>query len=81
LSAHRRLKPWFEVALLVSNCVSATLTSSSGFFGNHDWRAMMRHDAQALLALTISAALCLGAWIWARRQLARRQLARLSRER
>jgi hypothetical protein len=41
----------------------------------------MRHDAQALLALTISAALCLGAWIWARRQLARRQLARLSRER
>ena len=31
---------------------------------------MMEHDAQALIALVISAALCLGAWIWARRRLA-----------
>jgi hypothetical protein len=65
-----------KVDLLVSKGVSATLISSKRFFGNRDWRAMMQHDAQALLALTISAALCLGAWIWARRQ-----LARLSRER
>jgi hypothetical protein len=30
----------------------------------------MEHHAQALLALSISAALCLGAWFWARRRLA-----------
>jgi hypothetical protein len=28
----------------------------------------MEHDAQALLALSISAALCLGAWVWARQK-------------
>jgi hypothetical protein len=28
----------------------------------------MEHDAQALLALSISTALCLGAWVWARRK-------------
>jgi hypothetical protein len=44
---------------------------TNGVCGNHEWRAMMQHDAQALLALTISALLCLGAWIWARRRLAR----------
>ena len=31
----------------------------------------MGHYAQALLALSISSALCLAAWIWARRQLTR----------
>jgi hypothetical protein len=36
----------------------------------------MRHDVQVLLALTVSAALCLGTWIFARRR-----LARVSRER
>ena len=33
----------------------------------------MEHHAQALLALSISAALCLGAWIWARRRLSNLQ--------
>jgi len=36
----------------------------------------MRHDAQVIVALTISTMLCLGTWIFARRR-----LARLSRER
>jgi hypothetical protein len=29
----------------------------------------MEHYAQAILALSISSALCLAAWIWARRRL------------
>jgi hypothetical protein len=33
----------------------------------------MEHHAQALVALSISSALCLGAWIWARRRLDRFQ--------
>jgi hypothetical protein len=36
-----------------------------------NWRMMMEHDAQALLALSISAALCLGAWVWARQKIRR----------
>ena len=35
----------------------------------------MEHHAQALLALSISAALCLGAWVWARRK-ARRVMSK-----
>ena len=31
----------------------------------------MEHHVQALLALSISSALCLAAWIWARRRLLR----------
>jgi hypothetical protein len=31
----------------------------------------MEHHAQTLLALSISSALCLAAWIWARRRLTR----------
>jgi hypothetical protein len=33
----------------------------------------MEHHVQALLALSISSALCLAAWIWARRRLIRFQ--------
>jgi hypothetical protein len=33
----------------------------------------MEHHAQALVALSICSALCLGAWIWARRRLDRFQ--------
>ena len=33
----------------------------------------MEHHAQTLLALSISSALCLAAWIWARRRLIRFQ--------
>jgi hypothetical protein len=33
----------------------------------------MEHYAQALLALSISSAVCLAAWIWARRRLTRLQ--------
>ena len=36
----------------------------------------MEHHAQVLLAFGISAALCFGAWVWARRR-----LPRLSNER
>jgi hypothetical protein len=31
----------------------------------------MEHNAQALVALSISSGLCLAAWIWARRRLTR----------
>jgi hypothetical protein len=31
----------------------------------------MEHHLQALLALSITSVLCLGAWIWARRRLIR----------
>jgi hypothetical protein len=31
----------------------------------------MEHQLQALLALSITSVLCLGAWIWARRRLIR----------
>jgi hypothetical protein len=33
----------------------------------------MDHSAQAILALAISGALCLAAWIWARHRLTRSQ--------
>jgi hypothetical protein len=34
-------------------------------------RTMMEHEAQAVLAFGISAALCLVAWVWARYRSAR----------
>jgi hypothetical protein len=40
----------------------------------------MEHHAQVLLALSISSALSLGAWIWARRQLTRLQASIDSRD-
>jgi hypothetical protein len=43
---------------------------------NLDWRTMMKHEAQAILAFGISAALCLVVWVWARYR-----VAHLSRER
>jgi hypothetical protein len=69
--AKERLKQPFEFSSLAfvhaaSNARMITVLRSLGVLEDG-----MGHYAQALLALSISSALCLAAWIWARRQLTR----------
>jgi hypothetical protein len=69
--AKDRLKQSFEFSSLAfvhaaSNARMITVLRSLGVLEDG-----MEHHAQALLALSISSALCLAAWIWARRRLTR----------
>jgi hypothetical protein len=71
MSAKDRLKQPFEFSSVAfvhaaSNARTTIVLRSQGVLEDG-----MEHHAQALLALSISAALCLGAWIWARRRSAR----------
>src|SRR3984957_14130421 len=69
--AKDRLKHPFEISSAAfvhaaSNARTITALRSLGVLEND-----MEHHAQILLALFISSALCLAAWIWARRRLTR----------
>jgi len=67
--AKDRLKQPFEFLserFAASNARTITALRSLGVLEDG-----MEHHAQALLALSISSALCLAAWIWARRRLTR----------
>jgi hypothetical protein len=67
--AKDRLKQSFEFSsgvlmFVVSN--AQTILGSLGVLEDD-----MEHEAQAFLAVSISSAVCLATWIWARRQLTR----------
>jgi hypothetical protein len=68
--------PCFRHVISLNDCLNFSLalnTAPTSVFVlvlNRIEEKAMEHHAQALLALSISAALCLGAWFWARRRLA-----------
>jgi hypothetical protein len=61
-----RFKQAFESLSVAFMCAASNAPESMGVLEEG-----MEHHLQALLALSITTALCLGAWIWARRRLIR----------